>query len=171
MSRCPACTHEHVSAPYCGHWYAGTPACECRHQHDSLRSRIERAQPKPVRLSGPERPSNMPENTLGDPTEGFRKIHPATYDPGADIPVGGPAFRQITAKLYAQAVTARASSPHNSEEVVLQAVTSESPTNKSWSKYTPAGTLSLTITNPGAQGFIQAGKEYIVSIRLAEPGE
>lgn len=79
--------------------------------------------------------------------------------------------RIITAKLYAQAVTERASSPHNAEEVVLQAVAGDSPTNKSWSKYTPSGSLSLTITNPAAQRFIQAGKEYIVTIRAAGEGE
>jgi hypothetical protein len=103
--------------------------------------------------------------------EPIKQVHPATYDPGADIPVGGPHFRGITAKLSAQSVTIEASTPNNYERVKLTAVTADSPVNKTWSKYTPAGSLELQITNPGAQGFIQAGKEYIVSIRLAEPGE
>jgi hypothetical protein len=127
---------------------------------DSLRSRIERAQPKPVRLSGPERPINMPEmQPYHDPTADLRAPEPPNV------------VRGITAKLSAQSVTIEASLPNNYERVKLTAVTDDSPVNKTWSKYTPAGSLELQITNPGAQRFIQAGKEYIVSIRLAEPGE
>jgi hypothetical protein len=165
VSRCAACSHEHRSAPYCGYWYAGTPACECRHQHDSLRSRIERAQPKPVRLSGPERPNTMSEEipTLtGEPIK-VKTITGSTSNARR--------HEGITAKLSAQSVTIEASTPNNYERVKLTAVTADSPVNKTWSKYTPAGSLELQITNPGAQGFIQAGREYIVSIRLAEPGE
>jgi hypothetical protein len=133
---------------------------------DSLRSRIERAQPKPVRLSGPERPHNMPEqDQYSDPTTYLRQ-QKARDQAEASSRAGG-----ITAKLAAQSVTIEASTPNNYERVKLTAVTADSPVNKTWSKYTPAGSLELQITNPGAQGFILAGKEYIVSIRLAEPGE
>jgi hypothetical protein len=59
----------------------------------------------------------------------------------------------------------------DSEQVQLNAVYAETGINKEWSNYTPCAQLTATIDNPGAQQFIQAGKEYIVEIREAQPGE
>jgi len=53
------------------------------------------------------------------------------------------------------------------ELVKLQAVTGGSDENKQWSKYTPSGSLHLTIDNPGAQEFFEPGKEYFVDVTEA----
>lgn len=45
--------------------------------------------------------------------------------------------------------------------VKLSAVSSGDD-NKSWSKWTPSGTLSLTITNPEAFNQFKVGKEYFL---------
>lgn len=59
----------------------------------------------------------------------------------------------------------------NSEIVQLNAVYSETGVNKTWAQSTPSGSLNLTIDNPAAQGFFKKGKEYILIIREAQPGE
>lgn len=59
----------------------------------------------------------------------------------------------------------------NSENVQLNAVYAEEGVNKSWATSTPSGSLSLTIDNPGAQGFFHKDKEYIILIREAVAGE
>ena len=53
------------------------------------------------------------------------------------------------------------------EIVKLSAVADVNETNKSWANYTPCGTLSKQIDNPGAQGFYVPGKEYYVDISEA----
>ena len=45
-------------------------------------------------------------------------------------------------------------------EVKMTPVIGGSDENKSFSKYTPSGDLSLHITNPDALDFFKAGKEY-----------
>lgn len=57
------------------------------------------------------------------------------------------------------------------EHIKLNAVGDAQGTNKSWAAATPGGSLELSIANPGAQGFIQQGKSYIVTIREAAPNE
>lgn len=57
------------------------------------------------------------------------------------------------------------------ESVTLNAVYAEEGVNKEWSKYTPSGTLQMTITNPAAQGKLKQGHEYILDIREAQEGE
>lgn len=44
--------------------------------------------------------------------------------------------------------------------VLLQAVTDDSPENKSWSKYTPSGTLTMVVTNPAASSQFVYGNSY-----------
>lgn len=51
--------------------------------------------------------------------------------------------------------------------VNLFAVTDDSPENKSWSKYTPGGQLSMHISNPEAFSQFEAGKEYYIDIQPA----
>jgi len=47
-------------------------------------------------------------------------------------------------------------------EVKLSPVTSGSEENKSFSMYTPSGSLSMHITNPDALGFFEPGKEFVL---------
>lgn len=60
---------------------------------------------------------------------------------------------------------------YGNEIVALNAVYAEEGVNKQWAQSTPSGNLSLWINNPAAQGFFAGGKEYIVTIREAQPGE
>lgn len=53
------------------------------------------------------------------------------------------------------------------EVVKLSAVSSGSPENKAFAKYTPCGNLMLQIDNPAARRFFQPGQEYILDIRPA----
>jgi hypothetical protein len=46
--------------------------------------------------------------------------------------------------------------------VRLRPVTSDSPENASWSKYTPWGDVTLGITNPAAYDAFEVGKTYWV---------
>jgi hypothetical protein len=43
--------------------------------------------------------------------------------------------------------------------------------NKSWSKWTPSGQLSMTISNPQAQGKFQEGKLYYLDFSEAPAAE
>jgi hypothetical protein len=52
----------------------------------------------------------------------------------------------------------------SSEEIALHAVSSDSAENKEWSKWTPSGQLSFTVTNPGAFERILPGKTVYVDI-------
>ena len=64
----------------------------------------------------------------------------------------------LRAKFYVETV---ATHPTHTE-VELRPVTSGSEENKSFSQYTPSGSLKLTITNPDALGYFVAGKEYYI---------
>ena len=55
--------------------------------------------------------------------------------------------------------------------VLLEAVTDDSPENRTWSKYTPSGRLELQITNPAATSHFAQGGVYLVTItKAAEVG-
>lgn len=55
-----------------------------------------------------------------------------------------------------------------SEVVSMSPVTSGSGSdNKSWSKYTPSGSLSMSITAEGAVGIFEPGKEYFLDFTPA----
>lgn len=83
-------------------------------------------------------------------------------------PEAKPRIDAITAKMKQHSAPTRNG---DTENVAMQAVYAETGVNKQWSTMTPCGSLSLSISNPNAQGFIQGGKEYIVTIREAQPGE
>jgi hypothetical protein len=51
------------------------------------------------------------------------------------------------------------------EEVVLSAVCGK--TNEQWSKWTPSGTLTMTINNPDAQGKFKPTQCYYLDITEA----
>lgn len=40
--------------------------------------------------------------------------------------------------------------------------------NKSWSQYTPSGSLVMSITNPGAHEQFVPGKEYFLTFEAAQ---
>lgn len=50
------------------------------------------------------------------------------------------------------------------ETIKLHPVHSGSPENEQWSKYTPSGSLDLTITNPDAFGKMQPGDEFFLDL-------
>lgn len=41
--------------------------------------------------------------------------------------------------------------------------------NKDWSKWTPAGEITMTITNPQVSGFFEAGKDYRLVFTERQP--
>lgn len=45
----------------------------------------------------------------------------------------------------------------------------DGPGNEDWSKYTPAGEMTMTITNPAVEGFFVAGEDYRLSITKRQP--
>lgn len=49
---------------------------------------------------------------------------------------------------------------NNNHEVNMTPVTSDSPENKTFSQYTPSGSIKLLINNPDTIGFFKAGEEY-----------
>lgn len=51
-----------------------------------------------------------------------------------------------------------------SEKVRLEAVTADTPENKTFSDATPSGSLELNITNKDAWGFFVVGAEHKVKI-------
>lgn len=54
------------------------------------------------------------------------------------------------------------------EVVEMSPVTSGSDDNKTWSKYTPCGSLSMTITAEGAVGHFEPGRQYFLDFTPAE---
>lgn len=53
-------------------------------------------------------------------------------------------------------------------EVVLNPVYGNSGENSSWSRWTPAGEMKMTITNPEALEYFKPGVEYNLLIERAE---
>lgn len=66
----------------------------------------------------------------------------------------------VRAKFKCISVT----STENSEVINLKVVTNDRDENKEWSKYTPDGSLNMTVTNPLAFGEFKAGEEYLITI-------
>lgn len=58
---------------------------------------------------------------------------------------------------------------YKNENVVAHSVTD--PANKGWCTSTPAGKLELSISNPDAQGFMQPGKCYMLTVEEAPAKE
>jgi hypothetical protein len=53
-------------------------------------------------------------------------------------------------------------------EVVTAEAAIEGDDNKDWAKYTPAGSLSMTIGNPAAQGALKEGQSFYLDITPIE---
>ncbi len=49
------------------------------------------------------------------------------------------------------------------EQVDLSVVEDDSEENKTWSKYTPSGSVTLEITNERAHGAFVPGREYLLT--------
>lgn len=71
----------------------------------------------------------------------------------------------IVAKFRCHSVTKF----ENGEDVRLEAVTGK--TNEPWSKWTPSGSLTISITNPSAQAQLEPGKNYRILIEPMPDGE
>lgn len=82
--------------------------------------------------------------------------------------------RSVRCKFYVTSVAQSASAP--SPEAATGPVTQEQITlapvygdeNKPWSKYTPCGQVSLTVTNPEVIGQFKPGELYFVDLTPAE---
>jgi hypothetical protein len=64
----------------------------------------------------------------------------------------------IRAKMKCTSITKQG----DHENVHLMAVTDDTEENKTWSKWTPNGSASLSISNPDAQGQFLPGTEYFI---------
>lgn len=71
----------------------------------------------------------------------------------------------VRAKFYVESIN-----PYNDEAttVLLRAVTSGSEENKTFWKWTPAGTIQMTISNPAAIAQFEEGQEYYIDFTMAE---
>jgi hypothetical protein len=78
-------------------------------------------------------------------------------------------LKRVRCKMRVNSVTQELG-PNNiieSERVVLNAVTSDTPENKEWSKWTPAAQFTITINNPGAFGTLTRDQEFYVDFTPA----
>lgn len=50
----------------------------------------------------------------------------------------------------------------------MSPVTADTEENKTWSKYTPDGQLTMHVSNPAAFDQFEQGKEYYIDIQLAQ---
>lgn len=71
----------------------------------------------------------------------------------------------IRAKMQCFAVTRMAG---EQETVVLTAVHGDSEENKTFSRWTPAAKLEMSVTNPAALGAFVPGEEYYVDFKPAK---
>lgn len=74
----------------------------------------------------------------------------------------------VRAKFFVRAIEMYAQPPETGT-VKLVAVVNNSDDNKSWSKYTPSGSIEMHITNPEAFKQFQIGTEVFVDFSPAAP--
>jgi len=72
------------------------------------------------------------------------------------------------AKFYCCSVTLFSSDPGAGKAVKLQPVTSGSEENREFWKYTPSGSIELSISNPEAAKIFEPGREYYVDFTPAQ---
>ena len=65
-------------------------------------------------------------------------------------------------KIRAKFECKRVNKVQGREEIEAEPVTGDSEENKTYSKWTPNGSLTLSITNPAAFGFFDPEYEYVV---------
>jgi hypothetical protein len=73
----------------------------------------------------------------------------------------------MKAKFLCVSVLLHMAGQDKGETVELIPVYGDSEENKSFSKYTPSGKLTLTITNENLFGFYQPGKQYYLDVQPA----
>lgn len=75
----------------------------------------------------------------------------------------------VRAKFKCQSVVKHPEPAHDGGFVAVSfhAVYGEGKENKEWSKYTPSGNLTMSITNPDAFGWFEEGKEYFLDLTPA----
>lgn len=59
--------------------------------------------------------------------------------------------------------------PREIHTVHLSAVSDDA--NKTWAKFTPSGSLQITINNPDAVGFLKLGESYFLDFTVAPAAE
>lgn len=76
----------------------------------------------------------------------------------------------LVAKMYMHQVTSvEGTEGKVQEELVMHAVTSgQGDVNKRWSRWTPAGQLQLTVTNPDAYGKVKPGYFKVLLVPCGE---
>lgn len=75
----------------------------------------------------------------------------------------------VQAKFFVQSISEQAHSI-GQKTIVLSAV-SRGEENKQWSKYTPSGTITMAILNPGAADQFLLGEEFLVTFEHAPKPE
>lgn len=55
------------------------------------------------------------------------------------------------------------------EEISMNAVYGKSGVNEKWSKWTPSGNLTMTISNEAAFGNLRPGRNYFIRIEECPP--
>jgi hypothetical protein len=71
----------------------------------------------------------------------------------------------VRAKFRCRAVEHRG---EDQRMVTFDAVSAETPENKTWSKYTPWGEIKMAITNPAAFEQFEPGQEYMVDFTAVD---
>lgn len=77
----------------------------------------------------------------------------------------------VRAKFKCRLVETVGAGENESQQVYLDVVTSDSPENKEWSKYTPSGSVHLGITNKDSFGKFTTGKEYFADFEEVKEDE
>lgn len=78
---------------------------------------------------------------------------------------------RIIAKFYVAAVNPGGTAEEPNADITLRAVTNDTPENKTWSKWTPSGTLEMNVTNPDAIAQFKQGEEVFLTLESAKPDE
>lgn len=75
----------------------------------------------------------------------------------------------VRAKFYVQSITPVPSQNPDDKtaHVSMYAVYGNGEANKDWSRWTPSGSITMSITNPSAVEKFEVGKEYFVDFTPA----
>lgn len=71
----------------------------------------------------------------------------------------------VRAKFVCESIIVHNEGTENeAHQITLRAVYDDGKANKEWSKWTPAGQLMLTVTNPNVFGKFEVNKEYYLDL-------
>ena len=73
----------------------------------------------------------------------------------------------VSSSIFGPHGDVRNEADHCQVQVKLEAV--GGPENESWSKWTPVGELTMSITNPAAARTFETDVDYVIEIRKAQP--